>query len=139
MNEKGRKRKAWRRGVEAREKIAWTMYLAGNSYEQMVEACGFKSKASAYAAIQRILAKHPDPDIDSWRRTQTSRYEDLLQKLAPKLKAQDPNAIAEARQLLARLDRIHNLEAVPTVGLVPGQGIKVEIVRENKREDKATD
>ena len=115
-----------------RRKNALGGFIKGQSWEQIASECGFKDANAARNNVSKSLAAHPDPDMGMWRATQTARYNDLLTRLAGRVKTGDKEAIAETRQILTRLDRIHSLETAPTVGLLPGQKIQVEISRDRK-------
>ena len=101
--------------IERDEKKAQAIALkkAGVTYEDIATQLGC-AVSTAHKMVNECLielAEKRQIDTDAWRQLQIARYEKLLQGLWSSATRGFVEAVREARQVLARLDRVTGIEA----------------------------
>jgi len=116
---------AERRSSDRKANAALELRLAGHRWDDIADAMGYASPATAKAAVERALEKNlmgRKEDTDDLRRMAAARYERLIRAVWPK--AMDPGskdnpnpeqlaAVKEARSITNDWVKLHGL-AAPT-------------------------
>lgn len=102
------------RQVEDAQRVAQAvkMRLAGHTYDQIADACGYASRAGAHAAVTRHLdavRKETAEDAEQLRQQSIERRQAWLTSLQPRIDDGDPQAVSAAERVQQALDRLHGV------------------------------
>ena len=110
---------AIQRGQQALE-----LRMAGRNWYEIADSIGYKSHASAIAAVNSILQRTLKPTTDHWRSLTAERLTKILQVFWPKMLSGDPDAAKLCLKAAADLRALLGMDAP----------IKVEVdIREEAR------
>lgn len=76
-----------------REKLAVSLRMQGCDFDRIADECGYGSRASAYKAWKRALARIPAPAVADARKRMASAYDAARQGLWPQFIAGDTEAV----------------------------------------------
>lgn len=87
-----------------RQLQALALKRSGLTYSEIAERLGYSSAKSAGRAVRRLLDKFEIDESEEYRKVQVLRLEGMLATLAPKIEQGNTSAIAQALQIMDRLD-----------------------------------
>ena len=105
-----------RSDVNAAARVARALELrkAGATYDAIARQCSYGSRAAAYHAVQRELARTLQEPADDLRRLEAERLNDLYRAMAPKALGGDAYAVDRCLRIMERRAALLGIDAQPT-------------------------
>lgn len=97
--------------VQQRERRAVELALAGHTYNEIAEQCGYASRSGAWDAVHRLLGREAAASADQLRNQDGARIERLILTHWQDAIAGDVKATDVILRLLARKARLFGLDA----------------------------
>lgn len=97
--------------VKQREKKAVDLALAGHTFDEIADQCGYSSRSGAWQAVQRLLSREAAASADQLRAVDGQRIERLILAHWGRAVNGDVKATDTVLRLLARKARLFGLDA----------------------------
>lgn len=96
--------------AQQRRTRALDLRLQGQTFEEIAQAVGYQSRASAYKAVARALDDVTRPAAENFRTEQIERSYALIRSMWPAAQAGDAQAANAISRVMAALDKYMGID-----------------------------